>query len=147
MLVAFVFSFLALAGPVLAHSDLKESRPLGGQTVRDSIDHVDLVFWSAFSDPAVDVVGPDGMLIAGRASEVDDHTVRFTMEPLVHEGEYLVRWEILADDGDLSDGAFAFTFTPTGKARTFPGLLAAAAAAAIALLWWIGARYRRSPPS
>lgn len=151
LLGGLILGLVALSNPVFAHTDLKESEPLKGQTVRKAVDRVDLVFWSPFSDPAIDVVGPDGEAIVGQTSQVDNVTARFAMDhPVTQEGEYLVRYQVRSSDADLSNGEFAFVYAPdsaSGSGRASAGLIAVVAGAAVVVGWWLVARIRAQRPS
>jgi hypothetical protein len=117
--------------------------------VREAVDRVDLVFWSPFSDPVIEVIGPDGKPIVGQTSQVDDVTVRFGMDPVTQEGEYLVRYQVRSSDGDLSDGAFDFVFAPdsaSGSGRARAGLITVVAVGAVAVTWRVVARIRGQGP-
>jgi methionine-rich copper-binding protein CopC len=137
LLLGVVFlGLVAFASPVFAHSDLKESSPVDGQTMRHSIDGVDLVFWSPLSDPAIEVVGPDGAPIEGHTTQVDEISVRFGMEPLTDEGEYIVHYEVRGGDGDLTNGSLAFVFVPESAGRNGAILGWVVVVIAVALIGW-----------
>jgi len=152
LLGGLILGLMTFASPGFAHSDLKESKPVGGQTVRNAIDRVDLVFWSPLSDPAIDVIGPDGGPVVGQTSQVDNVTARFAMDhPVTEEGEYLVRYQVRSSDADLSKGEFTFVYAPdpaSGSGRTAAALIAVVVVAVV-VGWWLVARIRTrrsSPP-
>jgi len=135
-LVGLALAMGAVAGPLLAHSELRESYPVDGQTMRTAIDRVELVFWSAFTDPQIDVTGPQGAPIPGRTSQADEVTARFDMEPLGEEGVYLVSYQIRSVDRYLSVGEIEFAYNPDpgrplGLAPILGVLIGAAALVAV----------------
>jgi methionine-rich copper-binding protein CopC len=146
LLGGLILGLVALSYPVFAHSTLMESDPVPGQTVRGAIDEVDLVFWSSFSEPAIEVIRPDGESVAGQTSQVDGVTALFAMDhPVTEEGEYVVRYQVRSNDDDLVEGAFAFVYAPDSASRwgrATASLLAVLTATAILASWRVRARMR-----
>lgn len=54
---------------------------------------------------------PDGEPLAGTAVEKAASYLSYEVAPLVDEGQYIVRYSATDSDGDLVEGAYAFTFT------------------------------------
>ena len=104
---------VALSAPAIAHSELRTSRPVDGQTVSSPITEVDLVFWTSVSGNEVMVRDPNGSLVPGRTSQADDVTVRFAMAPTTASGPYTVEYHLTSRDGDPVSGSIAFTYAPS----------------------------------
>lgn len=132
---------VALSAPAAAHSDLRTSRPVDGQTVSSPLTQVDLVFWASVSGSAVTVKDPEGSLVPGQASQVDDVTVRFAMAPTTVSGPYTVEYRLTSGDGDPVSGSIAFTYAPSppgpGAARM------ATAVIGLAIAIWLSGRVVR----
>lgn len=141
---ATVVVAVVLSAPASAHSELRTSRPVDGQTVSSPFAQVDLVFWVSVSGSAVTVRDPRGSLVPGHTSQVDDVTVRFAMAPTTVSGRYLVDYRLTSPDGDQVSGSIAFTYAPTS-----PGLGAVPAAllvSGLAVLAWASRRVVRRRP-
>lgn len=99
------------AGPALGHGTVDSSAPYPGQEVFGVVDRIELVFSIPVDSPEVALTGPNGRQIAGVIEVLDGGTVRFRMDPLTTEGEYVVGYSAIAPDGDAIKSAFAFTYT------------------------------------
>lgn len=98
------------ASPVDAHSTLSTASPGPGDEVGGRVDHLDLVFAAGLSDATVTLTGPDGALIAGSTTEVQNNRLRFEVDPLEAEGQYVARYEFESFDGDTTRSAYAFSY-------------------------------------
>jgi copper transport protein len=115
-MIAFLLASLGVSGCFVhaaAHSILKSSDPKAGSTVNEAPDHVELVFNEpvelAFG--AIQVSGPDGQRYdSGEAEhrEGREDVVRVALSDQLPNGEYLVRWRIIAADGHPRAGKFRF---------------------------------------
>jgi len=108
---AAVLVMFALIGsvPAGAHGELVASSPTPGEDV-GTVAHIDLVFSTPISDWSLTVERPDGEPLAGTAVEKAASYLSYEVAPLVDEGQYIVRYSAVDTDGDLVEGAYAFTF-------------------------------------
>ena len=110
-----VLASIVPAAPALAHAKLMSSSPSAGQTVAApaavTLDFDDVV---QLPPRAVQVTGPGGA-VAVRASRPDSKTLEGSLPRHLRAGRYAVRWRILADDGHIESGAFAFTVRAGAK--------------------------------
>ena len=102
---------LLLAGPAAAHTELVDSEPGRGATVRSSPAQVRLQFNEPLARAvAVVVSGPDGQRVEQGGAELEGDTVRQRLGPLSASGSYSVAYRVTADDGHPLTGRFAFTY-------------------------------------
>jgi methionine-rich copper-binding protein CopC len=106
MLLASIAATPAMAG---AHGELVASSPTPGEEV-GSVAHIDLVFSTPILDWTLSVDRPDGQPLEGAAVEKAASYLSYEVAPLVDEGQYIVRYSAVDTDGDLVEGAYAFTF-------------------------------------
>ena len=92
-----------------AHGELVASSPTPGETV-GSVAHIDLVFSTPVFDWTFTVDRPDGEPLEGTAVEKAASYLSYEIAPLVDEGQYIVRYSATDSDGDLVEGAYAFSF-------------------------------------
>ncbi len=106
MFFALITAMPAEAG---AHGELVASSPTPGEDVGRVV-HIDLVFSTPVFDWSVTVDRPDGEPLEGTAVEKAASYLSYEVAPLVDEGQYIVRYSATDTDGDLVEGAYAFTF-------------------------------------
>lgn len=80
-----------------------------GETVGRVV-HIDLVFSTPIFDWSFTVETPDGQQVQGTAVEKAGSYLSYEASPLVDEGQYIVRYSGTDSDGDIVEGAYAFTF-------------------------------------
>jgi methionine-rich copper-binding protein CopC len=99
---------------VVAHAELKTSRPADGASVESPFDGpIVLDFTEALGEGSeADLLGPGGATIA--TAEVDGLGAQMTFEldAALDPGDYEVRWTGVALDGHVDRGTFGFTVTP-----------------------------------
>lgn len=93
-----------------AHGELVAQSPSPGENV-GSVAHIDLVFSTPISDFSVTVERPSGDLLDGQLVLKAASYLSFEVTPIAEEGQYIVRYSAMDSDGDVVDGAYAFTFT------------------------------------
>ena len=102
---------LLLAGPAAAHTELVDTEPGRGATVRSSPAQVRLQFNEPLARVvAVVVSGPDGQRVEQGGAELEGDTLRQRLGPLSASGSYSVAYRVTADDGHPLTGRFAFTY-------------------------------------
>jgi methionine-rich copper-binding protein CopC len=112
VLAGALLGLLIVSTPVSAHSDLRTSVPVDGQTIRRPASRIVLIFWSPVSDAMIQLTGPDGHPVEGQTRQIDELTVNFETDPVTHEGSYRVSFELLARDGDPATGEISFIYAP-----------------------------------
>lgn len=95
-------------GVAAAHTELADTSPDDGAQLEDPPSEVVLEFAGERIQAAeVDVAGPGGDAVGGEATVEGSDVVAAPVEA-DGEGVYTVRWEILAEDGHTTSGAFFF---------------------------------------
>lgn len=107
--IVFLGLFAALPTNAAAHGELVASSPMPGETV-GSVVHIDLVFSTPVLDWSLTVERPDGEPLEGTAVEKAASYLSYEVPPVVDEGQYIVRYSAVDSDGDVVEGAYAFTF-------------------------------------
>lgn len=105
-LVALLVPFAVPAG---AHGEVVGASPSPGETVGRVV-HIDVIFSTRVSEWELTVDRPDGEPLAGQAVQKADSYLSFETAPITEEGQYIVRYSGIDDDGDLLEGAYAFVF-------------------------------------
>lgn len=104
------FILLSLASPAQAHPTLLETLPKAGFSYAESPVEIGLVFDEPVGIQRLSVHGQArGLIATSDPSRSPDGTkiIVTSDEPLL-DGNYTVRWQIAAEDGDIVDGAFDF---------------------------------------
>lgn len=116
--VAVVFS-VAFFGVVVvgntaadAHTERLQSSPAPTQRTGGVVDFVDLIFAEPISGMELTVEGPDGEFIDGQLLQTEGQLIRYEMPAVSEVGRYLVRYNMISADGDLTDAAYFFTYHP-----------------------------------
>lgn len=109
MLVLAAAGLLASPGSASAHGELVASSPTPGELVGNVV-HIDLVFSTPVFDYTFTVERPDGEPLEGAVVEKAPSYLSYETAPLSDEGQYIVRYSATDSDGDLVEGAYAFTF-------------------------------------
>jgi len=147
-LAVLLATVLGVASPARAHAVLLRTSPAGGYSVAGPVSQIRLSFSepvSASSD-AVRVTGPMPGL-RSVAVAADGGRTLLVATGLLHEGLYLVRWQVTADDGDVVDGSYTFgvgtglgpdALSAAGRANSPAGSLIATAV----LRWALFAAWR-----
>lgn len=105
--------------PAGAHTDLIQGSPGPGQRIGGEVDFVDLVFAAVVTDAVVEVIGPDGTIAPGAMVVVEGQIIRHQLqEPLTETGRYLVQYQMVSDDGDLTERDYFFDYDPAAVAPT-----------------------------
>lgn len=105
-LLVTVFAMPSISG---AHGELVASSPAPGEDV-GSVAHIDLVFSTPISDWSMSVDRPDGEPLEGTIVEKAASYLSYEVAPLEDEGQYIVRYSAIDSDGDIVEGAYAFSF-------------------------------------
>lgn len=103
----------AIPSSAYAHSGLAAASPGPGVVVGGTIDLVRLFYSEPITEIEASVTSPSGERLAAEVVLVSE--IEATIElaaPLDEPGEYAVRHEVLADDGDRVAAAYLFTFDP-----------------------------------
>jgi methionine-rich copper-binding protein CopC len=118
---------LVLAAPGSAHDRLVATDPAAGSKVSSVPTAVSLTF----NEPVlgvgsrVEVIGPDGDVVAGRPKVVDT-VVKVAVRDAAPAGKYTVKWRVTSADGHPISGTFTFRAaepagTPPGTPSPAPG--------------------------
>lgn len=123
------------AAPSPAHSSLTGAEPGPGERVTEPVATVTLVFDTELENAAVVLESPDGTRIAGTLERVDGVTVSYQVPGLEQEGEYVVRYTVLSEDGDETSAGYAFSYAAgrSSNALIWLGLVVALLAASAAM--------------
>lgn len=70
---------------------------------------------------AIRMTGPRGTAVSVRAAQPDSRTLQGLLPGKLGGGRYTVRWRIVADDGHIVSGTFAFSVRP-GAGRASAGV-------------------------
>lgn len=110
-LLAFAIGLLGGASTALAHTDFESSDPADQSTVDGPLSEIVIDFTNpaVLSGDGIQVLGPDGAIVAPVAIDTTDGTsfiARF--DPPLGDGTYGVRWEVQAGDAHPIDGSFRF---------------------------------------
>lgn len=136
-LAVLLATVLGVALPARAHAVLLRTSPTGGYSVAGPVSQIRLTFSEpvSASPDAVRVIGPTpGLRSVALAADGGRSLVVAT--GLLHDGPYLVRWQVTADDGDVVDGSYTFgvgsrigpdALAATGSAGSPAGSLVATA--------------------
>ncbi len=108
-LVFLAIAVAGLAAPAGAHGELVGTSPSPGETV-GSVVHIDVIFSTRIGEWELTVARPDGEPLAGEALQKADSYLSFETAPITEEGQYIVRYSGIDDDGDVLEGAYAFVF-------------------------------------
>lgn len=116
LLAAVCTLLLATALPAAAHNELKSSNPKAGATVEGPPRTVVLTFSEKLipGKTNVSVTGPDGANVSGEL-RLDGPTVSVPLGA-TQAGVYTVAYNVVADDGDVTDKKFTFTVATAGAA-------------------------------
>jgi len=104
-----VGTVLGVASPAWAHAVLLRTSPASGYSVAGPVSQIRLTFSEpvSASPDAVGVTGPTPGL-RSVAVAADGGRTLVVATGLLHDGPYLVRWQVTADDGDVVDGSYTF---------------------------------------
>lgn len=112
LLVAFVV-VLGGAGQALAHTELESADPEPDAEV-DALERIELIYAGPLSEDGDHEIGlfdGDARLDTGDTEMEDDRTIVADVLGPVPAGELVVRWVIVAADGDEQRGDYQFTLT------------------------------------
>lgn len=101
--------------PAAAHGELVGTQPSPGERVGPVL-HIDLVFSTEMFDWSLTVEGPDGEPLDGQAVQKAGQFLSYETTRTETEGQYIVRYSGIDDDGDLIEGAYAFIVEADGPA-------------------------------
>lgn len=110
---------VALAGPALAHAEVRERAPAAGQTLGGRVDHIDISFDGPVVTAEILLLGPDGEQIDVGETMIrrDGLITSVEFPPLSVPGNYTVSHVELAADGDEQRAAFGFVYDPDSEER------------------------------
>ena len=104
------------AAPAHAHAMLMSTSPAAGSAVAApatvTLHYDDIV---QLPPKALRITGPRGEQVAVREQQPDSKTLAGRVSRRLAAGRYRVRWRIVADDGHIESGAFAFVVRAGGK--------------------------------
>ncbi len=132
-LAVLLATVLGVASPAWAHAVLLQTSPAGGYSVAGPVSQLRLRFSEpvSASPDAVSVTGPTPGLRSVAVATGGGRTL-LVVTGLLHDGPYLVRWQVTADDGDVVDGSYTFgvgsgvapdALSGAGRAGSPPGSL------------------------
>lgn len=110
-------SFLALAGPAMAHAHLEAATPAANAAVDASPSSLELTFSEglnlAFS--SVEVTDAKGVAVATDKAALggaDGTVLTIPIHSALLPGVYTVKWRVLSNDGHKTQGSYNFTVKP-----------------------------------
>ncbi|MDQ0338487.1 LPXTG-motif cell wall-anchored protein [Caldalkalibacillus uzonensis] len=96
--------------PVKAHTYLESSTPADGETVEEEIQSVELTFDTQVQDVIkVEIISDANNVIDIDKLQYDGRQVIAFLPHTLDNGHYTVNWEIVSEDGHITNGAFSFT--------------------------------------
>ena len=101
-----------LARSAAAHTELLQASPGPGQRAGGTVDFIDLVFFEPVSDVELTLEAPDGSVIEGRTVVADGQIIRYEMPALAEPGRYIVRFQMISADGDVTRSGYFFDYEP-----------------------------------
>jgi len=130
ILIALALAVLLLpAGAAVAHeAELLKSDPSAGAVLEQAPERVTAWFNEELQTgpSTLQVFDAEGRQVDGGDGGVDlndpDHASMIVSLPPLPDGVYMVRWHIVLEDGDATDGAFAFAVGAGEATVTQPSL-------------------------
>ncbi len=111
LLVGALVAVLAVGPrPASAHADLLQGSPGPAQRVGGQVDFIDLVFTEMVTEASVSLIDPNDQPVAGQTVVTDGQIIRFEMPALTEVGRYVVRFELISNDGDLVQSGYFFDY-------------------------------------
>lgn len=111
-----------LVGPAGAHTEIRESSPGPDAVVGGRVGEIQLAFWSRLLPTGpneISVAGPDGEAVANAGEpRLGASILAQPIVPLVVEGTYQVRYLVTAEDGEVVQSQYSFTFDKEAAAPT-----------------------------
>ena len=111
--LAILVAMLVASGParVGAHTELLQGSPGPGQRVGGTVDFIDLVFLAPVTDVELTLRGPGGEVKGGEMVVADGQIIRYRMDDaLTTPGRYVVEYQMVSDDGDLTEAGYFFLY-------------------------------------
>lgn len=109
-LALIVGLFLLVAAPAGAHSSLITTSPTPGQTVGGELRSIDLVFDAGVEQVEVTFEAPDGEFLEVAIDQEADNWLQLTIDTPEIDGQYIVRFSFISEDGDPVESAYAFSY-------------------------------------
>ncbi len=105
----FVLLFLLITGQAEAHTVLKESTPVEGQTMDESVQELTLIFSTKVEQVrSLTVSKASGETVEVNGIRIEEDIVKAAFaEPLPNES-YTAKWEIIGADGHPMTGSMSF---------------------------------------
>lgn len=109
-LIAAVIAILLSASPAQAHPTLLETLPRAGFGYSESPVEIGMTFDQPVAIQTLTVQGQARGRIATTKPTLSPDNTKVTVRPKrqLGDGNYTVRWQITAEDGDIVDGTFSF---------------------------------------
>jgi methionine-rich copper-binding protein CopC len=98
----------ALAGPVLAHSELRRSDPRDGAQLASPPAAIELVFNEKVQVTAVRLYADDGKEIGMERSPIAERSSERRNLPALRPGSYRIEWRAISADGHPVGGTIRF---------------------------------------
>jgi len=102
---------LALAGPALAHTEVKSTSPARGSTAGTGIRSATVTFTGPIQRGTLRVTGPGKVVVSVGSGGRDPRKVtrlRVGLKRSLKAGRYKARWNMVAADGHHQHGSFRF---------------------------------------
>ncbi len=110
VLAGALFVVASLVSPAAAHSSLITSSPTPGQTVGGELQSIDLVFDAGVEDVEATFEAPGGEFLDIEIDQPAKNWLRLKIATPEQEGQYIVRFSFLSEDGDPVESAYAFSY-------------------------------------
>jgi copper resistance protein C len=100
----------ATGAPALAHNPMVKSVPAKNAVLSSSPRKVELTFLEALDDSfKIQVLGADEKAVPTSAAKVSGKKGSVDIPDELANGKYIVKYHLVADDGDPLEGSFQFT--------------------------------------
>lgn len=117
-LVLLIFFALWFPVTVWAHTGLEKAAPGEGETVKDDVRNIDLIFDTNIeSSSTFDVRDQTGKVIKPSDIRVKGKTLSGILEEPLPPGEYTVHWRIIGADGHPVEGSYSFAVIAADKEK------------------------------
>ena len=111
LMLTIALLFAIVTTTVLAHMKASKFEPLPNSTVTASPERVQVWFTQA-PDPKLsklELTGPSGQVKLAAPKITSDKSIVSSIEGVLANGKYSVRWQAAGDDGHVQKGEFAFS--------------------------------------
>jgi len=101
--------FVVMPQPAYAHAELRRSQPANGEQLETPPTEVVIYYTQGVQIATITVEDAEGQLVS-QEPQIDVADWKIVRIPLLSlgDGVYTVQWEVLAEDGHITEGSFFF---------------------------------------